>query len=323
MHKKKQAQKKSKKKQNFGFLHVCFFFRFFLFFFCFLFAFFLLCFCFLFAFFLLFFCIFPAFFELCSVFIWFFLPGCLFAFSFCVVCFFLAFFLLSFRFFSAFLFLLAFFLHFFLLFFFACFFFAFFFALFFWLAFFFALFFAFLFGLLFCSHYFLLFFPLKSKVLVSRISPVLVIITVHIKTMNENDFFEECICTFSSENEKYLNVYSSPKHERKTQKKQGTPLLGVIILFKKKHGHWTVYHMNLYFFKRQNSTSQNTHTQREDHDDIRRKTQRRSVDSQLDPRPVTVAVPRPKSRFWKERRVERRELRQKGPGASSVFPAGG
>lgn len=59
------------------------------------------------------------------------------------------------------------------------------------------------------------------------------IYTVHIKTMNENDFFEECICTFSSENEKYLNVYSSPKHERKTQKKQGTPLLGVIILFKK------------------------------------------------------------------------------------------
>ena len=53
--------------------------------------------------------------------------------------------------------------------------------------------------------------------------------------MNENEFFEECICTFSSENEKYLNVYSSPKHERKTQKKQGTPLLGVIIIIIKKN----------------------------------------------------------------------------------------
>ena len=194
MQKKMQAQKKSKKQPKLWvFACLLFFFAFF----CILFAFYLLFFCFVFAFCLLFsvfFCIFPAFFELCSVFIWFFLPGCLFAFSFCVVCFFLAFFLLSFRFFSAFLFLLAFFA-----FFFACFFLHVFLLYFFGLLFF-CIIYCFSFRLAFLfTLFFFAFFPLKSKVLVSRISPVLVIISVVINLGMLNDawwfssqVFEKC-----------------------------------------------------------------------------------------------------------------------------------
>ena len=116
------------------------------------------------------------------------------------------------------------------------------------------------------------------------------IYTVHIKTMNENDFFEECICTFSSENEKYLNVYSSPKHERKTQKKQGTPLLGVIILFKKNMVIelciiWSFIFSNGKIPQVKTHTHIHTKKNGEDHDD--HPTENETVDGWFPTRPST------------------------------------
>ena len=190
-----QAQKKSKKQPKLWvFACLLFFFCFFLHSFCFLFAFFLLCFCFLFAFFCFFLhfsCIFWAVLGFHLIFSsW--LPFCVFflcrlLFS----CFFFAFFPLLFCFS-----------------FFACIFFAFFFACFFCMFFCFIFLACFFFCIIYCfsfrlaflfTLFFFAFFPLKSKVLVSRISPVLVIISVVINLGMLNDawwfssqVFEKC-----------------------------------------------------------------------------------------------------------------------------------